>query len=122
MPVPEATFGACLRRIREERKISLRELARAVHITPTYLSDLERGNSRPPDKALLEEIIHALGIDGDDALVQSLLDLAAQGRNDLPADIKECLMHNRPLQQLIRQMQRQPNPEQLCAQLLHELS
>ena len=115
-------FGPYLRSIRQQRKLSLREIARSAQITPTYLSDLERGNNHPPDKALLQKLIGALGLQNGDEISRTLLDLAAEGRNDLPFDIKESVMNNRPLQQLIRRMQMQPDPEKFCAQLLHELS
>ena len=116
------TFGACLRSIRSERKISLRQLAREVQITPTYLSDLERGNNHPPDKELLKKLIFALDLQHDEEAWQTLLDLAAQERNDLPADIKDGLMNNRPLQMLIRKIQQTPDCEKLCTKLIHELS
>lgn len=105
-----------------EKEISLRQLAKAVQITPTYLSDLERGNNHPPDKPLLDKLIHALALEKDEQRCQLLLDLAAKERNDLPADIKEYLMNNRTLQQLVRKVQHQPNSEQFCSRLLHELS
>ena len=116
------TFGAYLRSIRTQRELSLRQLAKAVEITPTYLSDLERGNNHPPDKALLEKIILALDLQHDEECRQTLLDLAAKERNDLPADIKDYLMGNYTLQALIRKMQKLPNSEQLCIKQLHELS
>ena len=116
------TFGAYLRSIRTQRELSLRQLAKAVEITPTYLSDLERGNNHPPDKALLEKIILALDLQHDEESWQTLLDLAAKERNDLPVDIKECLMHNPTLLKLIRKAQKLPNSEQIFARQLSELS
>ena len=116
------TFGTYLRSIRQERQLSLRQLAKAVEITPTYLSDLERGNNHPPDKTLLEKIILALELQHDEECWQTLLDLAAKERNDLPVDIKEYLMENPTLQKLIRKVQNMPDSEQFFAQKLSELS
>ena len=116
------TFGTYLRSIRKQRELSLREVAKAVQITPTYLSDLERGNNHPPDKALLEKLIRALNVGQEEETRQTLLDLAAEGRNDLPADIKEYLMGNPTLQKLIRKVQSMPDGEQIFARQLSELS
>lgn len=41
-------FGNELRRVRESRKESLRALARRLKISPTYLSDIERGKRNAP--------------------------------------------------------------------------
>lgn len=119
-PSSALTFGGFLRSLRQERSLSLRRLAKDVQITPTYLSDLERGNNHPPDKPLLDKLIAALGIAGEEASL-TLLDLAAKERDDLPADIKEYLMNNRSLQLFIRKVQQHPNREQFCRDLLHNL-
>ena len=37
------SFGSLVREEREQRKIGLRELARQIGISPTYLSMIERG-------------------------------------------------------------------------------
>ena len=38
-----AEFGQYLRSVRQAKKISIRQLAKAVSKTPTYISDIERG-------------------------------------------------------------------------------
>jgi transcriptional regulator with XRE-family HTH domain len=47
-------FGKMLRAIREQRRLSVRKLARVIGISPTYLSKIERGELPPPawDKIL----------------------------------------------------------------------
>ena len=54
----EYDFGSYLRAVRQARKISVRQLAKAVGKTPTYLSDIEQRNNKPPEKALLDMIAH----------------------------------------------------------------
>jgi len=98
----EPVFGKQLRRIRQAKKISIRQLARAVAKTPTYLSDIENGNNRPPEKELLERIIKELNIENSPALKNTLFDLAAKERKDVPADVKEYIMSNKNLLQIIR--------------------
>ena len=55
-------FGEYLRAVRQAKKISIRQLAKAVSKTPTYLSDIEKGNNKPPEKELLDKIIEELKI------------------------------------------------------------
>ena len=42
-------FGSYLRSVRQARKISIRQLAKEVKKTPTYISDIEKGNNKPPE-------------------------------------------------------------------------
>src|SRR5947209_2508636 len=43
------TFGATLRRLREQRGMSLSQLAAAAHFTQGYLSNIENGRKRPTE-------------------------------------------------------------------------
>ena len=53
-------FGNYLRTVRQAKGISIRQLAKEVHKTPTYLSDIENGHNKPPEKELLVIIIQKL--------------------------------------------------------------
>ena len=97
-------FGNYLRTVRQAKGISIRQLAKEVHITPTYLSDIENGNNKPPEKELLEIIIQKLNLNDFPNVKTALFDLAAKDRNDIPADIKEHMLNNKPLFDLIRKM------------------
>ena len=110
-------FGEYLRAVRRAKKISIRQLAKAVNKTPTYLSDIEKGNNKPPEKELLEKIIQELKLDDYQKLKNTLFDLAAKERNDIPADIKEYLMSNKALLQIIRTAQEKPDGEQIWTQM-----
>ena len=59
----ELLFGPYLRAIRKALNISIRTLAKEVDKTPTYISDIENRNNKPPEKELLEKIVVALNID-----------------------------------------------------------
>ena len=56
-------FGQYLRSVRQSKKISIRQLAKAVSKTPTYISDIEKGNNKPPERELLDRIIAALQLE-----------------------------------------------------------
>lgn len=53
------TLGECIRQLREETDLSLRELARRIGVTAPFLSDVELGRRFPSDKHL-EAIARAL--------------------------------------------------------------
>lgn len=114
-------FGAYLRRIRQAKQISIRQLAKSVDKTAAYLSDIENGNNKPPDKELLEVLICALDLDDYPRIRENLFDLAAEERNDVPADIKEYIMHNKMLLKVLRAAKNTPNGEQIWLQLANRV-
>ncbi len=79
------TYGHELRRLRElastvddrgvERKISLRNLAGYLEMTPTYLSDVERGYRSPFEDEVTIKAAEYIGVDP-----QPLIRLAIEGR------------------------------------------
>ena len=116
-------FGKYLRSVRKAKGISIRQLAKEVDKTPTYLSDIENGHNKPPEKELLETIIQKLNLDDFPNVKTALFDLAAKDRNDIPADIKEHMLNNKPLFDLIRKMKTCSNEDDviMCVQnLLNE--
>jgi transcriptional regulator with XRE-family HTH domain len=59
-----------LRRIREKRRrdndrFTLRQFAKAVGVSPTYLSKVEKGNFPPPSEERIISIAKGLGEDPD---------------------------------------------------------
>jgi HTH-type transcriptional regulator, competence development regulator len=49
-------FGALVRREREAREIGLREMAKMIGVSPTYLSKVERDEFPPPAEDRVKEI------------------------------------------------------------------
>ena len=68
-------FGQRLRQLRAARNMTLKDLAKALHVTPAYLSALENGKRGKPSKGLVHQVSAALGIIWDDA--EELARLAA---------------------------------------------
>lgn len=54
--------GPWLRGYREDAGLSLRETAKLCEVQPSFLSSIERGQSRPP-LLLLSRLAHVLGLD-----------------------------------------------------------
>jgi len=82
----KAKFGESVRRERELKDIGLREMARMIGVSATYLSKVERDEFLPPTENKVRAIAAILGRDVDE-----LLALANRVSSDLTDIIK-----NRP--------------------------
>ena len=100
--IDNENFGSYLRKVRSFKNISLRQLAKELNITPAYLSDIENGNNKPPDKVLLARIIELLDVSSYPRVKWNLFDLAAKARNDIPMDVKEYILNNIEILEVIR--------------------
>ncbi|MBL8639916.1 MAG: helix-turn-helix domain-containing protein [Alphaproteobacteria bacterium] len=78
------TFGERVRQRREEKKISLRKFAEMVDVSPTYISQIERGEFSPPKEEKIRLMAQILGENEDE-----LLSLANKVSSDLPAIIQK---------------------------------
>lgn len=114
-------FGKYLRAVRQAKGISIRQLAKDVNKTPTYLSDIENGHNKPPEKELLNTIIKILNLEEHPKLKNNLFDLAAIERNDIPADIKDYLIQNKALLDMIRITKNKPNGKEIWQQIAKAL-
>ena len=55
------TFGSILKQLRLDKDIGLRELAKMIGKSPSYLSEIESGHASPPSPEMILDIAHALG-------------------------------------------------------------
>lgn len=60
-------FGMKIRALRSERGITQKQMARAIGVSPAYLSALEHGHRGQPSWELLQRIIGFFNIIWDDA-------------------------------------------------------
>jgi transcriptional regulator with XRE-family HTH domain len=60
-------FGERLRALREARGVTQAELARALHVSPAYLSALEHGRRGRPSPGLIHQVNEYFGLIWDDA-------------------------------------------------------
>ncbi|MDH5525748.1 MAG: helix-turn-helix transcriptional regulator [Nitrospirota bacterium] len=79
----EQSFGAALRAIRLAKGIGLRQFARRIGISPTYLSQVERGDTAPPVEDRVAAMARELDQDVDELL-------ALAGR--IPAAVRSAIM------------------------------
>jgi transcriptional regulator with XRE-family HTH domain len=61
-------FGALVRRERMAKDIGLREMAKRIHVSPTYLSKVERDEFPPPAEDKVRAIAEIIDYDVDDLL------------------------------------------------------
>jgi transcriptional regulator with XRE-family HTH domain len=66
-------FGAFIRRKREamEPKVGLREMAKMIGVSPTYLSKVERDEFLPPAEDKVRKIAQIIKYDADDLLARA---------------------------------------------------
>ena len=100
------TYGAYIRRIREERRstdrsYSLRQVAKRVGVEPAYLSKIERGDSAPPSEVVTRKLAEELNEDVDVLLAMS---------GKVSTDLRDIIL-NRPalFGDLIRQLRGMPD-------------
>ncbi|MBB3900422.1 helix-turn-helix domain-containing protein [Roseococcus suduntuyensis] len=60
-------FGLRLRALREQRGVTLSELAAAVHVSAAYLSALEHGKRGRPSAGLVHQVNEFFGLIWDEA-------------------------------------------------------
>ena len=64
-------FGAFIRGEREAREIGLREMAKMIGVSPTYLSKVERDEFPPPAEDKVKAIAKIIQCDADDLLARA---------------------------------------------------
>jgi transcriptional regulator with XRE-family HTH domain len=64
-------FGAFVRRHREAKEIGLREMAKMIGVSPTYLSKVERDEFAPPVEDKVKAIAKIIGCDTDELMARA---------------------------------------------------
>lgn len=83
-------FGDFIAQKREEKKITLREMAKSLGITPPYLSDVEKDRRNPFDLEKLELLANILMLSEDEKT--TMLNLAGKKRNEVAPDLPEYII------------------------------
>jgi transcriptional regulator with XRE-family HTH domain len=78
------SFGTLVRREREAKEIGLREMAKKIGVSPTYLSKVERDEFAPPAEDKVRKIAKIIRRDADE-----LLALAGRVASDLTDIIRQ---------------------------------
>lgn len=78
-------FGEYVKQRRESLKMTMRDFAEKVQISPAYLCDIEKGNRKPPER-FLEKFAEVLQITDANEL-NDFYDRAGVGKNGQHSDI-----------------------------------
>ncbi len=70
--------------------IMLKDIAKAMEMTATYLSDIIKGRRNPPEMKLLEKIAAVLNLSSDEK--ETMFDLAGRERNEAAPDLPDYIM------------------------------
>ncbi|QRG08217.1 helix-turn-helix transcriptional regulator [Xanthobacter dioxanivorans] len=111
-------FGSRVRDLRAQRGVTLTEMARAIGVTPTYLSALETGKRGKPTWALVQRIIAYFNVIWDEA--EDLQRLAELSRPRVVVDTADLSPQATELANLIAREIRHLPPEAV-AELLGRL-
>ena len=57
------SFGTYIRKLRTEKKIGQRELARKIEVSASYLNDIEKGKRGAPRAELVSKLANSLEAD-----------------------------------------------------------
>lgn len=84
----ENTFGETVKKLREEKKLTLREVAEALKIDTSMLGKIEK-NSRKPNKILIENFAKFFTVDEKDLTISFLSDTVAYKilNEDFPVEV-----------------------------------
>jgi transcriptional regulator with XRE-family HTH domain len=96
-------FGRTVRKLREEKQISIAQLAKKVGMSPTYLAPIERDVFPPPAESKVVKIAKALDQDADEFLA-----LAGRVASDLNRIIRK---RPSPTARLLRAVSELPETE-----------
>ncbi len=84
--MPDERFGKKMKELRKEKKISLRQLAKMLKLTPAYISRIENGHENPPKAEHISRIAQILEV--DDSVLFELMPKGLRHQR-IPEDIIE---------------------------------
>lgn len=96
----KAAFGEYLRKLRKERKLTMRQLAKMANISPYYISFMENGKKTNPDIQIMGRMAHAMKLNKQE--IEHFLDLHAKANGYVSYDIAEYIMQHDEIRETIR--------------------
>jgi transcriptional regulator with XRE-family HTH domain len=96
------TFGEFLKRKRLGVDVSLREFAGKVGMQPSNYCNVESDVLRPPPPEGLARIAAALGLKKGTPDYARFYDLAAERRDEIPADVERIVKENELIPAMLR--------------------
>lgn len=88
--IPNITFGEYLTAKREEKDITLRELARKLDVSAPFLSDVEKNRRAPLTPERLERLAEILAL--TDQEKAKMYDIVGKQKGSVAPDLPEYIM------------------------------
>ena len=85
-----ANFGEFLTAKREERDLTLREMARQMGVSAPFLSDVEKNRTAPLTKDRLDKVAEILHLSTDE--MTTMFDMVGKQRNTVAPDLPDYIM------------------------------
>lgn len=108
MLLARGDFGKRLGELRKQKGYTLRQFAQKLGNAPSYISDIENGNRKPPENEMLKTMIELLDL--TETQQEDLYDLCAQERDNIPQDIKDYLSKTPQAVVALRKIKKLGNP------------
>lgn len=90
MSTEYSNFGDFIANKRENKQITLREMARRLEVSAPFLSDVEKDRRNPFDSDRLEKVAGILEMDKQE--VELMYNLAGKRRNSVAPDLPDYIM------------------------------
>ncbi|NMB97978.1 MAG: helix-turn-helix transcriptional regulator [Clostridiaceae bacterium] len=82
-------FGDFIAKKREEKQITLREMAKKLDISPPYLSDVEKDRRNPFELEKLEQLSNILHLSEEEETI--MFNLAGKKRDEVAPDLPDYI-------------------------------
>ena len=82
-------FGEFITKKREEKQITLREMAKKLDISPPYLSDVEKDRRNPFELEKLEQLSNILNLAEEEKTI--MYNLAGKKRDEVAPDLPDYI-------------------------------
>ncbi len=82
-------FGDFIAKKREEKQITLREMAKRLDISPPYLSDVEKDRRNPFELEKLEQLSRILNLSEEEETI--MFNLAGKKRDEVAPDLPDYI-------------------------------
>lgn len=86
------TFGELLSFLREQKDVTLRELARGIGVSAPFLSDVEKGRRSALTAERIEKVVTVLHLEADEKT--ALYNATGKQKNSIPPDLPDYIMEH----------------------------
>ena len=115
----DLTLGKFIIQKRKEKKLSARQLALSVEITPEYMCEIEKGRKTAASQDIIDRLIHSLALSEEET--ELFYDLAAIAKNSVSADLPEYIMAHQLVRAAIRTAKKHQVPDEKWEKFISDI-